>query len=93
MRSLEIFGGEALMASDEHYQRRHERRRTIDDVFAAQLIACQAGNETLVKILVAELIAGVEPIQNERRESVHRSRLIAVAMNYFDQTFKPRVAK
>ena len=58
------------MASDEHYQRRHERRRTIDDVFAAQLIACQAGNETLVEILVAELIAGVEPIQNERRESV-----------------------
>ncbi|MEC9184610.1 MAG: hypothetical protein VX930_10050, partial [Pseudomonadota bacterium] len=83
----------ALMASDEQYQRSHERRRTIDHVFAAQLIACQAGNETLVEILVAELIAGVEPILNERRESVHRSRLIAVAMNYFDQTFKPRVAK
>jgi len=71
--SLEIIGGEALMASDEHHQRRHEHRRTIDDVLTAQRIACQAGNETLAKILEAELVAGVEPTQNECRNSVHRS--------------------
>ena len=61
------------MASDEHHQRRQERRRTICYVLTAQRIACQAGNETLAKILEAELVAGVEPTQNERRHSVHRS--------------------
>lgn len=61
------------MASDEHHQRRHEHRRTIDDVLTAQRIACQAGNETLAKILEAELVAGVEPTQNECHNSVHRS--------------------
>ena len=72
------------MASDEHHQRRHERRRTIDDVLTAQRIACQ----------LKELdVADVEPTQNERRGPVHRSRLIAVAMNYFDQAFKPSVAE
>ena len=80
------------MASDEHHQRWHERRRTIDDVLTAQRIACQAGNE-LAKMLEAALVAGVEPTQNERRDPVHRSRLIAVAMNYFDQAFKPSVAE
>ena len=93
MRSLEIVGGVALMASDENHQRRHERRRTIDDVLTAQRIACQAGNETLAKMLEAALVAGVEPTQNERRDPVHRSRLIGVAMNYFDQAFKPSVAE
>ncbi|MEE2689562.1 MAG: hypothetical protein VX430_09080 [Pseudomonadota bacterium] len=94
MRSLEIVGGgEALVASDEHHQRRHERRRTIDDVLTAQRIACQGGNETLAKMLEAALVAGVETIQNERRNPVHRIRLTAVAMNYFDQAFKPSVAE
>lgn len=76
------------MASGGEHQRRHERRRAIDDVLTAQRMACQAGNETLAKMLEAALVAGVEPRPNERRDAIGKSRLVAVAMNYFDQAFK-----
>ena len=76
------------MASSEEFKRRHERRRAIDDVLTAQRIACQAGNETLAKMLEAALIAGAEGRPNDRRDPVQRSRLVAVAMNYFDHAFK-----
>ncbi len=45
------------MASEETYQRRHERRRGVDDLLTAHRIACQAGNETLAKMLEAALVA------------------------------------
>jgi hypothetical protein len=76
------------MASKENQQRRHERRRKIDDVLSAHRIACQAGNETLARLLEAALVAGLEPIPNERRDPVGRSRLIAVAMSYHEDSFK-----
>jgi hypothetical protein len=76
------------MASGEEFKRRHERRRAIDDVLTAQRIACQAGNETLAKMLEAALVAGAEGRPNDRRDLVQRSRLVAVAMNYFDHAFK-----
>ena len=75
------------MASEETYQRRHERRRGVDDLLTAHRIACEAGNETLAKMLEAALVAAVEPTSNDRRDPVHRSRLVAVAMNYFDEAF------
>jgi hypothetical protein len=56
------------MASGEEFKRRHERRRAIDDVLTAQRIACQAGNETLAKMLEAALIAGAEGRPNDRRD-------------------------
>jgi hypothetical protein len=76
------------MASGEEFKRRHERRRAIDDVLTAQRIACQAGNETLAKMLEAALVAGAEGRPNERFDPARRSRLVAVAMNYFDHAFK-----
>ena len=76
------------MASGAEFKRRHERRRAIDDVLTAQRIACQAGNETLAKMLEAALVADAEARPNDRRDPVQRSRLIAVAMNYFDHAFK-----
>jgi hypothetical protein len=76
------------MASGEEFKRRHERRRAIDDVLTAQRIACQAGNETLAKMLEAALVAGAKGRSNDRRDLVQRSRLVAVAMNYFDHAFK-----
>ena len=76
------------MASGEEFKRRHERRRAIDDVLTAQRIACQAGNETLAKMLEAVLVAGAEGRPNDRCDAVQRSRLVAVAMNYFDHAFK-----
>ena len=75
------------MASEETYQRRHERRRGVDDLLTAHRIACEAGNETLAKMLEAALVAAVEPTANDRSDPVHRSRLVAVAMNYFDEAF------
>ncbi len=78
------------MASGAEFKRRHERRRAIDDVLTAQRIACQAGNETLAQMLEAALVAGVEGRPNDRRDPVMRSRLVAVAMNYFDHTFKSK---
>ena len=76
------------MASGEEFKRRHERRCAIDDVLTAQRIACQAGNETLAKMLEAALVAGAKGRSNDRRDPVQRSRLVAVAMNYFDHAFK-----
>jgi hypothetical protein len=76
------------MASGEEFKRRHERRRAIDDMLTAQRIACQAGNETLAKMLEAALVAGAKCRSNDRRDPVQRSRLVAVAMNYFDHAFK-----
>ena len=76
------------MASGEEFKRRHERRRAIDDVLTAQRIACQAVNETLAKMLEAALVAGAKGRSNDRRDPVQRSRLVAVAMNYFDHAFK-----
>ena len=75
------------MASEEAYQRRHERRPGVDDFLTAHWIACQVGNETLAEMLEAALVAAVEPTANDRRDPVHRSRLVAVAMDYFDETF------
>lgn len=80
------------MASGAEFKRRHERRRAIDDVLTAQRIACQAGNETLAKMLEAALVADAEARPNDRRDPVQRSRLIAVAMNYFDHAFKLKVS-
>ena len=76
------------MASGAKFKRRHERRRAIDDVLTAQRIACQAGNETLAKMLEAALVAGAETRPNDRRDPLQRSRLIAVVMNYFDHAFR-----
>ena len=75
------------MPTEETYQRRHERRRGVDGLLTAHRIACQAGNETLSKMLEAALVAAVEPTVNDRRDPVHRSRLVAVAMNYFEEAF------
>ena len=75
------------MPSEETYQRRHERRRGVDGLLTEHRLACQAGNETLAKMLEATLVATVEPTVNDRRDPVHRSRLVAVAMNYFDEGF------
>ena len=41
-------------------------------------------------MLEAALVAGAEARPNDRRDPVQRSRLIAVAMNYFDHAFKLR---
>lgn len=41
-------------------------------------------------MLEAALVAGAEARPNDRRDHVQRSRLIAVAMNYFDHAFKLR---
>tara|TARA_E500000331_G_scaffold11727_1_gene10765 strand:- start:110 stop:352 length:243 start_codon:yes stop_codon:yes gene_type:complete len=76
------------MASGAKFKRRHEQRRAIDDVLTAQRIACQAGNETLAKMLEAALVAGAEARPNDRRDPLQRSRLIAVVMNYFDHAFR-----
>ena len=73
------------MPSEETYQRRHERRRGVDGLLTAHRIACQAGHETPAKMLEATLVAAVEPTVNDRRDPVHRIRLVAVAMNYFDE--------
>ena len=35
----------------------------------------------------AALVAAVEPTDNDRRDPVHRSQLVAVAMNYFEEAF------
>ncbi len=75
------------MASEETYQRWHERRRGVDDFLTAHRVACQAGNETLAGMLEAALVVAVEPTANDRRDPVRRSRLVAVAMNSFDETF------
>ena len=80
------------MTSGAEFKRRHERRRAIDDVLTAQRIACQAGNETLAKMLEAALVAGAEARPNDRRDPVQRSRLNAVAMNYLDHAFKLKVS-
>jgi len=78
------------MASGVEFRRRYERRRAVDDVLTAQRIACQAGNETLAKMLEAALVAGLDGRPNDRRDPVMRSRLVAVAMNHFDHTFKSK---
>lgn len=75
------------MASNETQQRRHERRRAVDDLLSAQRIACQAGNEPLAKTLEAAIVAGVEAKPNERRDPVDRSRILAVSMNYSASAF------
>lgn len=82
-----------MASSGGEHQRRHERRRTVDELLTAQRIACQAGNEPLAKLLEAALVAGNEPRPNDRRDPVRRSRLIAVAMNYFHQAFEPQAAE
>ena len=75
------------MPSEETYQRRHERRRGVDGLLTAHRIACQAGNETVAEILEAAVLAAFEPIAKGRRDPVRRSRLVAVAMNDFEEAF------
>ena len=53
------------MPSEKTYQRRHERRRGVDDLLSAHRVACQAGKETLVKMHEAALVAAVEPIAKD----------------------------
>ena len=74
-------------ASEETYQRRHERRRGVEDFLTARQIACQAGNETVAEMLEAAVLAAFEPIAKGRRDPVRRSRLVVVAMNDFDEAF------